>query len=243
MRPLTRWTAGLCGDRDPAQPLLTTLTRDGRVELSGATTANWVAKSANLLVDGYGRPDTVGLLLPLSWQSVALLLAGVTSGAHVVVVRTPAELEGCEAAFVLAGDLSAAEAAFDAGVEEVFAVSQHPMGLPSPSQLPSMVTDFAREVPSYGDLWSGPAPARVLLHLDGAPLTPAALALTPADRVAVAGSLPDVAAVVLGVLTAGAALVLLSDPTPADRLTDLLAAEAVTATAGCTVPGLPDLQN
>lgn len=238
MHSLTRWTAGLCGDRDPAQPLLTTLTSDGRVELSGATTANWVAKSANLLVDGYGGPGRVGLLLPLSWQSMMLLLAGVTSGATVVLARSSAELASCEAAFVLAGD---AGAALDAGVEEVFAVSGHPMGLPMPGELPAMVTDFAREVPSYGDLWSGPMPDRAALLLDGSPLRPAAVNVSPADRVAVSGPLPDLAAVVLGVLTAGAALVLLPEPTPAVPLTDLLAAEGVTATVGCAAPGLPTL--
>ena len=43
-----------------------------------------MAKSANLLVDGLGTPETVGLLLPLHWQTVALLLAGVTTGATVL---------------------------------------------------------------------------------------------------------------------------------------------------------------
>ena len=41
---------------DPARPLLTWYD-DGtgeRVELSGATLGNWVAKTANLLVDGCG---------------------------------------------------------------------------------------------------------------------------------------------------------------------------------------------
>jgi hypothetical protein len=96
---LTAWTGGLVGERDPAQPLLTLYDGAARVELSGATTANWVAKSANLLVDGYGGPEQVGLLLPLHWQSVALLLAGVTAGARVVVGRDPADLAGCEARF------------------------------------------------------------------------------------------------------------------------------------------------
>ena len=68
-QPLHQLTAGLVGDRDPAQPLLTYLDGDARVELSGSTTANWVAKTANLLTDGYGGADRVGLLLPLHWQT------------------------------------------------------------------------------------------------------------------------------------------------------------------------------
>ena len=98
MTPLQAWT-GMAGDRDPAQPLLTLLDPAGRVELSGATTANWVAKSANLLVDGLGSPARVGLLLPLHWQAVALLLAGVASGATVVVADGPEALAGCEVVF------------------------------------------------------------------------------------------------------------------------------------------------
>ena len=42
--------------------LLTLLDGPARVELSGSTTANWVAKSANLMVDGLGAPERVGLL-------------------------------------------------------------------------------------------------------------------------------------------------------------------------------------
>jgi len=143
VRSLTAATAGLVGPREPAQPLLTLLDGPARVELSGATTGNWVAKSANLLVDGLGSPGRVGLLLPLHWQTVALLLAGVATGATVVVVDSPAGLQGCDVAFVTGPH---AAAALDAGVEAVLALSGHPLGAPLPS-LPPMVEDYAREVP------------------------------------------------------------------------------------------------
>lgn len=232
-------TAGLAGERDPAQPLLTLYDGPARVELSGATTANWVAKSANLLVDGLGSPERVGLLLPLHWQTVALLLAGVATGATVVVAAEPAGLEGCDVAFV-AGPQAAA--ALDAGVDEVLALSGHPLGAPLPA-VPPMVSDYAREVPAYADHWGGLAPAGWSLEVGGAPLGPLpALRLGPADRVLVAldPADPQGLAVLLAALAAGAALVLAPDPTSLD-LAAVTRDERLTACAGVTVPGLRDL--
>ncbi len=105
LRTLGDLTGGLAGPRDPAAPLLTLYDGDARVELSGATTANWVAKSANLLVDGLGGPRRVGLLLPLHWQTVALLLAAVATGAEVVV----GSAEGCDAVFASVDRLEQAQ--------------------------------------------------------------------------------------------------------------------------------------
>lgn len=59
---------------------------DERVELSYATFGNWVAKTANLLRDGYDvQPgDAVAVDLPPHWQSVAVAfgvrLAGAVPG-------------------------------------------------------------------------------------------------------------------------------------------------------------------
>jgi uncharacterized protein (TIGR03089 family) len=170
VRGLTAWTAGLAGERDPAQPLLTLQRPRARVEVSGATTANWVAKSANLLVDGLGAPGRVGLLLPPALADRALLLAGVASGATVVVAADTDGLAGCDAAFVLAAH---AGAALDAGVDEVLALSGHPLGARA-AGLPALVADYAREVPSYADHWGGPAPAAPTVEVAGAPLPPAA---------------------------------------------------------------------
>ena len=74
--------------RDGASPFLTYYDDQTgeRIELSAVTTANWVAKTANLLVDGHGlRGDRVGLLLPLHWQVVCFLLGTATAGSR----RTP----------------------------------------------------------------------------------------------------------------------------------------------------------
>ncbi len=245
MLGLTAWTGGLAGERDPAQPLLTLYAgppyTGGRVELSGATAANWVAKSANLLVDGLGSPARIGLLLPLHWQSVTLLLAGVATGATVVLARDPADLADCEVAFV-SGETAAA--ALTAGVDEVYALSGHPLGAPLVS-VPAGAQDYAREVPSYADHWGGRSPARVAIEVGGQPLAALPdLAVSPADRVLLCVDSADPAGLggLLAVLRAGAAVVL----APAPGVLDLAAtatAERVTATLGLTVAGVRRLDD
>ena len=241
MTGLTAWTGGLVGAREPAQPLLTMYDGPARIELSGATTANWVAKSANLLVDGLGGPERVGLLLPpLHWQPVCLLLAGVATGATVVVASTPEELDGCSAAFTTE---DTAAAALDAGVDDVLALSGHPLGAPC-GLLPPMVQDYAREVPSYGDGWSGPRPPAARVEVAGAPAATASWPdVGPEDRVVLAGSLSDPATLgaVLGALHAGAGLVLLRDPGSVD-VAKLMADERATASWGVTEPGTRSLE-
>jgi uncharacterized protein (TIGR03089 family) len=201
------------------------------VELSGATTANWVAKSANLLVDGLGGPRTVGLLLPLHWQTVALLLAGVATGAAVVLAADPEGLAGCDAAFVLTADVAAA---LDAGIADVLALSGHPLGAPA-GPLPGLALDYGREVPSYGDHFSGPGPAVARIAVAGVPVVPTS-GLSPGDRVLTTldPADPDGAGVLLAALAAGAGLVLLRKG-DADAVA---AAERVTVTAGTAVTGL-----
>src|SRR4051812_38488226 len=70
--------------RDPTTPLLTWYddASGDRTELSGATMDNWVAKTANLLVDGVGlgHGDAVAVLLPPHWQTAALLLGTWAAG-------------------------------------------------------------------------------------------------------------------------------------------------------------------
>jgi uncharacterized protein (TIGR03089 family) len=211
------------GPRDQAQPLLTYLEGPARVELSGTTTANWVAKTANLLTDGFAGPERVGLLLPLHWQTVCLLLGGVAAGATVVVASTPDQLEGCAVAFTSAGD---AEAALDAGVEDVLACSLTPFATRL-SAVPAMVLDAAAEIPSYGDHFGGrPRVARI--ERGGQPFTAPTLPLGRTDRLLTTEPPSTEAGLgaILGALKAGAALILLRDG-DADAV---YAAERATAT-------------
>jgi hypothetical protein len=73
--------------RDGARPFLTyyDLASGDRVELSVATTANWVAKTANLLVDEYDVDlgDRVTVWLPVHWQAAVVVLASWSAGAEV----------------------------------------------------------------------------------------------------------------------------------------------------------------
>ena len=205
------------------------------MELSGATTANWVAKSANLLVDGYGGPGRVGLLLPLHWQTVALLLAGVATGAAVVVTDDPTALEGCELAFVTAEH---APAALAAGVDEVLALSCTPFGTRL-GQVPAGAVDYAAEVPTYADHWGGPVPSRLDVETTSGVLPPLPdLDLARDDRVLAAVRPADPAGLagLLAVLREAAALVLVPDPGAVD-LAGVAAQEGVTAGLGVDVPG------
>src|SRR5947209_13261290 len=73
---------------DPGRPRLTWYGPDGeRVELSGRTLDNWVAKSANLLVEEFdaGPGSRVDVRLPPHWRTVTWLLAAWSTGACVLV--------------------------------------------------------------------------------------------------------------------------------------------------------------
>ncbi len=194
-----------------------------------------MAKSANLLVDGHGGPGRMGLLLPLHWQTVSLLLAGVATGAAVVVADEPAALDGCEVAFVVADQ---APAALAAGVDEVFALSCTPFGTRLP-EVPAGVLDYAAEVPTYPDHWGGPAPTRLDVETGAGVLPPQPeLHLSRDDRVLVAvpPADPGGLAGLLAVLRSGAALVLVPQPDAVD-LPRIVVQEGVTASLGVEVPG------
>jgi uncharacterized protein (TIGR03089 family) len=193
-----------------------------------------VAKSANLLVDGLGQPARVGLLLPLHWQTVALVLAGVATAATVVLAEDADGLAGCGAAFVLE---AAAAAALDAGVDDVLALSGHPLGAPA-GALPGLVLDYAREVPTHADHFGGPRPGPTRVEAAGRPVEPVT-GLSASDRVltTLAPADPTGAAVLLGALAAGAGIILLRDGDSAR----VAQAERATVTAGIAVTGLPRL--
>jgi uncharacterized protein (TIGR03089 family) len=214
-------TGGLVPDRDLAQPLLTYVNGPARIELSGSTTQNWVAKTANLLVDGYGAPDRVGILLPLHWQTPCFVLGAVAAGATVVLAANAGELAGCAVAFT---DLEHAEAALDSGVDDVFACSLTPFGSRL-AAVPPMVLDAAIEIPAYGDHFGGrPGPAR--LEVGGVPFDVPLYRVTGADRVLTRQDprTPGGAAALLGPLKSGAALVMLVD----GDLEQVVAQEGVT---------------
>lgn len=159
---------------DPARPLVTFYddATGERVELSVATFANWVAKTANLLQgDLAAAPgDRLALLLPAHWQSAVWLLACHSVGVVAEVGGDPAGAD-----LVVAGPdtLDAARACSG----ERVALALRPLGGRFP-QPPAGFQDYALEVPSQGDRFAPYAPvdpAGPALAVDGAELSAAGL--------------------------------------------------------------------
>jgi uncharacterized protein (TIGR03089 family) len=135
---------------DPSLPLITFYddATGERVELSARTFGNWVAKTANLLVDGLGAApgDRVAIALPAHWQTVVWLFACWSAGLAAVPVGAGPIPE--DAGIVAASpDRLAAALATNA---EVVGLSLHALGAPL-DECPPGVTDYAVEVRGYGD--------------------------------------------------------------------------------------------
>jgi uncharacterized protein (TIGR03089 family) len=155
---------------------------DQRVELSFKTFDNWVAKTANLLVEelGAGPGDRVAAVLADHWQTVVVLAACWRAGAGVVAVDPDAGASalaaalgagGVAAAFVreervaeAAGVLEAAPAtpALVAITADLAGRSEHDL---------AAALNFTRVVPSMGDLFAAPAdpPGEALRVVPAAP--------------------------------------------------------------------------
>ncbi len=157
---------------DPGRPLVTFYddATAERVELSAATLANWVAKTAGMLTDELGvEPGApVRLALPMHWLQAVWALAVWRVGAVVDIGVQPVEaLPG--GLLVWGTDSSSAQgrgsaagvcdAVSGAGDRETVAVSLAPLGAPfPPGSLPAGVLDFARQVPMHPDRFDGPRP-------------------------------------------------------------------------------------
>jgi uncharacterized protein (TIGR03089 family) len=199
-----------------------------RVELSGATLGNWVAKTANLLVDGAGLVpgDVAAVALPPHWQSAAVLLGCWSAG---VVADPGGGATGASVVF--------ASEPVDSPAADRYLLGLAPMGLPM-RDVPAGWLDYVVEVRAYGDRFAAPVPVR-----PGDPATPglthaglvgaareraAALGITGGGgRVLVdAGAHPDPLDWLLAPLSAGASIVLCGRLDP-ERLTGRIAAERV----------------
>ncbi|KUJ66687.1 acyl-CoA synthetase [Streptomyces albus subsp. albus] len=132
---------------DPGRPLVTYYddATGERVELSVATFANWVAKTANLLQgDLAAEPgDRLALLLPAHWQTAVWLLACSSTGVLADLGGDPA------AADLVVSGPDTLEAALGCSGERV-ALALRPLGGRFP-QPPRGFIDYAVEVPGQGD--------------------------------------------------------------------------------------------
>ncbi|MEJ3741914.1 TIGR03089 family protein [Actinomycetes bacterium KLBMP 9797] len=206
---------------DPTQPVFTWYddVTGERIELSGATLENWVAKTANLLVDGLGLGpgDRAAVLLPPHWQTAAVLLGcraaglAVDTGAGAVDVVFAAADRVDEARVRVAGDR--------------FVLGLAPMALPMRS-VPEGFADFVLEVRGYGDRFAGPPAPPVD---DGAQERAAALGIRKGDRVLIDAAVhPDPLDWLFTPLAAGATVVLCGHLDRA-KLPSRVSAERVTA--------------
>jgi uncharacterized protein (TIGR03089 family) len=155
--PTARTPAALLADAlrtDSGRPLITFYddATGERVELSVATFANWVAKTANLLQDDLGAQpgDRLALLLPAHWQSAVWLLAAFSTG---VVVAPGGDPAGADLVVSGPDTLDAARAC----PGERVALALRPLGGRFP-QPPAGFADYAVEVPSQGDRFTPYAP-------------------------------------------------------------------------------------
>lgn len=160
------------------RPLFTYIDDDTgeRTELSAATLANWVAKTANLLTDavGVGIGDVAAVRLPPHWQTAAVLLGCWSAGLAI-------SLEGSEPAQV---GFTTPDHLADLVADETYALALHPLGQPFRTGPPAGTLDYVREVRGHGD------------HFTGRPVTPADPALVPglapssgSDRAGLGGAL------------------------------------------------------
>ncbi|MEV0156692.1 TIGR03089 family protein [Micromonospora sp. NPDC050686] len=188
---------------DPTRPLLTWYddATGERTELSGATLGNWVAKTANLLVDeaGCAPGDPVGVLLPPHWQTAAVLL-GCWS-AKLTVVDAPAPVD------VLFTAVDRVDEAAEWPAGERYALALDPFALPM-RQVPAGCTDFVSAVRGHGDHFTpypagGEADAALLARAESR-----AAGIEPGDRLLVdVAAYPDPVDWLLAPLAARASIV------------------------------------
>ena len=217
--------------------------RDQRVELSYRTFGNWVAKTANLLVDelGAGPGDRVGAILADHWQTPIVMAACWRAGTQLVVID-PASPDrptpSLAAAFVREEFLAATEAMLGETVvvaltADLLGRGEHDLG---------KALSFSRLVPSMGDEFDGgPDPDGDVLSAGGEAATMGGLleraaalagrtALGEGDRLLSGRSLLTVDGAVAGLLapfTRGAGVVLVAGLDPA-RFWKRVADERVT---------------
>jgi uncharacterized protein (TIGR03089 family) len=188
--------------RDGGAPFLTYYddASGERIELSAVTTANWVAKTANLLVDEYDLEagETVAIGLPPHWLGVVWALstwsvgASLTSGTGTLAITGPD--------FAVRGE------------RETVASALLPLGGRFREPLPDGIQDYGAEVYNHPDFFqplSPPSPGSPAYdELTHADLIDQAEAVT--DRILVTRTLTDREGVRLltGVIAGGGSIVL-----------------------------------
>jgi uncharacterized protein (TIGR03089 family) len=205
---------------DATKPLITYYddATGERLDLSGATLANWVAKTANLLVDGHGLGpgDIVAVDLPPHWLTAAVVLGCWSAG----VAISPTE-----------GEVGFATAALDVAAADIYAVSLAPLGAPFRPGPPDGSSDYAVSVRAYGDQFTPRVAGTGLALADGtthAGLVSRAPAVAGPRVLVDSARTGDVLDWLVAPVAAGSSIVLCANLDPA-RLDSRLAAEHAVA--------------
>lgn len=163
--------------KDPGSPLITFYDEGTgeRVELSATTYANWVAKTASLLVEEHDleRGDAIRLDLPTHWLTTVFLGAAWAVGLRVTDGEDPGEL-----AAVVCGPDSLARWAQHTDDVVVLACALLPLGVRFAEPVPPGVHDVGVEVWGQPDAftpWDPPQADDVAHDLGGAARTQAEL--------------------------------------------------------------------
>ena len=198
----------LCIAADPSQPLVTyyDMATGERIELSTTTTANWVAKTSNFLVDDLdaGPGTRIRIGLPSHWLTAVWILSAWNVGAAVVDHAADIGLSG--------PDLVADEPVR-------VAASLRPLGGRF-QEPPAGFFDLAAEVPGHGDHFVAPdplEPSTVAIDLDDSVLTHGELMATVTPdatrRLVLPGTTRRDAELVVAACLGGGSLVIVSSAT------------------------------
>ncbi|MCD9197057.1 TIGR03089 family protein [Aeromicrobium wangtongii] len=198
----------LRGVADPTQPLITyyDMSTGERVELSTVTTANWVAKTSNFLVDELdAEPGTrIRIGLPSHWLTMVWILSAWNVAAAVVDHDAQIGVSGPE---------------LQADEPHRVAASLRPLGGRFASPPPGFL-DLGAEVPGHGDHFVAldpPEASSLALDLEGERLSHADVltAARPSDvrRVVAPGTLPRDAQLLVDACLGGGSLVLVASAT------------------------------
>lgn len=205
-----------------------------RVELSGRVLENWVAKTANYLVDELDADTSTVVELDMDphWRSLCWALACWRVGATLRL--TPGSRQDTERPAEVT--VTATPRAGQAGL--VVAVALGALQMSWPGRLPDGVLDYAGEIRGFDDVFvadDSPDPGQVAVEGPTLPAVDYAALLgefaSVVDDGAVvlvesAAPMASVLASALGTWRASGTLVLVSGDTPIDE--SLLAAERVT---------------
>jgi uncharacterized protein (TIGR03089 family) len=141
---------------DPGRPLVTFYDHASgeRVELSVTTYANWVAKTASLLVEEHDleRGQRLHVALPAHWLGPVFLGAAWTVGLEVTLDGSPGGSPPADA--VVCGPDGLATWGPRAGELPVLACSLRPMGVRFAEPLPAGVHDVGVDVWSQPDAFT-----------------------------------------------------------------------------------------